>query len=284
MLNFRVIVIVVVALFATAVWTLLGSWVVVSHRAFPRMIQPGGTYQVKDRVYRLPNWPARSIREGSTRASLTRNIPILSEDFLNAQRTLLQRSIALLTSQKVTHWISGGTLIGFSQVFQTFLPWDDDIDIHTKYEHKPHLFGQAFTQAAAQHGLDVIQLMGQSEQHAEREGAAVRLRVRGTTMPVCDIFFESPMPNQPNTWGKIDAWHKHTLTFNKKEQWPAEYLWPLQWKWVDGLKLPFPAQPNALLKKQYNFVSGKELLFTPPMESHQFPYQVLGPFWRTRKA
>jgi len=255
------------------------SWAVLSTEHYDRWVKPGDEYKVGARVYRMPDLPIRMSHQKTGRKD--QKILILSEAFMEEERDLMIRATTLLDELKIDYWLSGGTLIGFSGVFGTFIPWDDDIDVHSTWANREYLFSRKFATDAARHDLEVIQLPESTLHHATKEAAAVRLRRKGKDLPVCDIFFEKEM--EDGRWAKVDSWFGDSLSFNKREQWNADDLFPLVHKEVDGMRLSFPNKPENLLKAQYGSTVKEEMVYTDPMLSHQFPYRFLFAFWKVRK-
>lgn len=266
------------------------TWAVLAHENYSRWIKPGQEYKVNDRVYRMPDVP---LKKGNMKVGRKdQKVLILSEEFLQRERDLLIKITNMFDENKITYWLSGGSLIGFAGNYKTFIPWDDDIDMHTQYRFKEYMFSTKFADLCHQHDLEIIQLVGQGKDFALREGAAVRLRMRNTQMPVCDIFFETEKTtnagekknnnNGETMWGKLDGWNGQKLTFNKKEEWPKSHLFPIRKLEVDGMSLSVPNKYNDILTYQYGKNVNNEMVYVDPMFSHQIPYRFLFGFWKKR--
>ena len=265
------------ALFFLTLVGMVLTWAFVCDAHFTRTVGPGDTYTVGKRTYHLPTVPLLNT-EGESLSQ----IKILSEDFLCKQRLLLEKTHALLTTLSIPYFISGGTLIGFTMPgLESMMPHDYDLDVHVTYDHRDYLWSSAFAQACAHQGLEAIYLRVSTLKLATREGAAVRLRLPDTRMPVLDIFFEHQDP-QDGLWKKVDGWTPQgTLNYNSKEQWTEEEVYPLVTKEVDGLTLSFPQNPTALLTKQYGKRVHERIVVPHRMLSHAFPYEVFGSaVWR----
>lgn len=264
------------------------SWYTTSYSVFNRTVRPGGTYKVKGREYVLPDLPVVSRFEDMKNARKDVDVPILSETFLFELRQLMIQVTSTIDDLGKTYYISGGTLIGFATAFGGIIPWDDDCDLHVTWDQREFFFSNEFTDVCAQRGLEVIQLLGQGLQYAHREGAAVRVRPRGQTMPICDIFFVKQR-EKDGKWVKVDGWSHggtsdETITFNSKEVWDENDLFPVQKQVLDGLLLSLPRHPEAVLKQQYGPTVGQVMVYTPPLLSHQFPFRsFVKYFWKKRE-
>jgi len=263
-------------LFALAVIGLLIAWVVVSEENFDRTIKPGDTYKVGDRTYTLPNVPILN-----SQFKEVGKVKILSDTFLQRQRNLLIATDSLMRRLRIPYFISGGTLIGYSMPgLETMMPHDDDLDIHVDFKHRDYLWSKEFAQECDKEGLESVYLRMATKKLATREGAAVRVRFKGDRMPVLDIFFETKDPKD-GQWKKIDAWNGDTLTYNTREQWPEDAVFPIRRKQVDGMHLNFPNKPEELLSRQYSKKVHERIVVPDRMLSHAFPYLVLGDVvWR----
>jgi len=277
------------------VGTICALWGIITADNFDRTAKPGEVYRVGDRTYTVPRLP---IKVDHRPASTDRPIRILSEDFMLQTRKLLQTGTQLLDARRVPYFISGGTLLGFMR-HGTVMPWDDDADVHARWQDREYLFSAEFVDHAAAFGLQVIALPQSSLHHATKEGGAVRLRLPDTDLPVLDIFFEKqiepqdqavaparqwPGDEQKTMWGKVDMWLGDRVWYNAREIWPADALFPLERKTVDGLSLLFPRDPQKLIATQYSPKAMQSMVYTSPLMSHQFPYRFLSAFWRTREG
>lgn len=285
---------VLLGLFCALALAVLISWVALSHDNFNRTIKPGDKYTVGDRQYTLPKLPIRSTTMPKSASSPDNSVQILRDEFLQKQRDLLVRVTSTLDKLGVEYWLSGGTLLGFIR-HGTFIPWDDDMDLHTSWDNRPMLYGlgprgEEFNRALASVGLESIMLPGiGTYESSTKEGAAVRLRVVGTDLPVCDIFFERPSFKDTNVWTKIDSWTvgisggPPDVVESTKERWTHEQLFPLQKVHVDGLELAMPAKPDEILAIQYSPKAMQEMVYRHPMLSHQFPFRFLFGVWTRRQ-
>jgi hypothetical protein len=265
-----------VVVFVLAIVVLSIIWVVTSFSVYTNnRLYPGKIYTVGNRCYTLPN------------VKLHGTAWLLRESFFEQERDLIVRSHRLLNRLGIPFWIAGGTLLGFVR-HGTFIPWDDDIDVHTMVEHREYLFSQEFCDECNKVGLEAILMRGMSSlQRATKEGAAVRLRLKGTQVPIMDIFFET-VNKTTGLLQKIDSWSTNSngkikYHLNTKEVWPEKDIFPLNSVRIDGLTLNFPAHPENLLKQQYGDNALTEMYARNIMFCHQFPFKVLNKMWTTSR-
>lgn len=250
----------------------VGRWYHVASRKYTnKTLEPGEVYAVGSRTYRFPKLPIKSGKAA-----------VLKDEFLLSQRQLLVDMTQLLDQVKVSHWCSGGTLLGFVR-HGTFMPWDDDIDLHVSWIHREYLWSPAFATAAAKKGLEVFTLRGASLNFATKEGAAIRLRRKGTYTPVCDVFFVAVQG--PSQVAKVDSWRSEGKRgkLSSKEVWHTDDLFPVQLRHVDGLQLPLPHRPENLLQRQYGENVLREIHARPVMLSHQTVFEALNWVWKTHQ-
>lgn len=244
------------------------AWVYTSHMYYDRCIFPGEVYHVGETQYMLPDLPLHG------------SAYVLEASYLQKQHDFLTLVGALLSETKLEWWLSGGTLLGFVR-HGTFIPWDDDCDIHTHWCNQNVLFSDEFFQKATGMGLETIFLPATSTQFATKEGASVRLRRCGTYMPVCDIFFVHSEDGD-KTFAKIDSWNKGRLAYSRKERWDVKTLFPIHKKNVDGMCLNFPNEPVNTLIQQYGPNVMKKMFVRSRWFSHAFPYIALNWIWKRR--
>jgi hypothetical protein len=266
--------IILIVCLCIAVCCLVGFslWFTICQKSYDNSMvyAPGSTYRVGARTYQIPNLP---INNGN-------KVNILKEDFLLQLRNLFIKVNDLFRAEQIAIWPSGGTLLGFVR-HKTFIPWDDDIDVHTDVKHKEYLFSPEFSQKAwdiAQ--LEVIFLMGFNANTATKEGAAVRLRFPNTSTPVCDVFFTTPY--QGHIY-KIDSWTNSTnYHLSTKEIWNPEWLYPLQENTlIDDMTCTMPNDPHSMLQQQYGPNVLKSMYSRTQLISHQTPFELLSFVWTT---
>ena len=174
------------------------KWYIVSHGDYgSEDLEPGQHYQVHDRTYTVPNIPVHGKKQ---------HIPVLKPEFLARQRQLLQDVMEFLQNMRVEYWLAGGTLLGFMR-HKTFIPWDDDIDLHVMWKHREFLFSDECKEACEATGLQRLILRGCSTDYATKEGAAVRFRHVNSALPVCDIFFVKTL-DTPDKDKYVAQWMK----------------------------------------------------------------------------
>jgi hypothetical protein len=237
---------------------------------FDCRIYAGDSYKIGNSIYKVPELPLHG------------DAYVLKESFLLDQRELLISVTNMFTHGNIKHWMSGGTLLGFTR-HKTFMPWDDDIDMHTPWSNREYLHSSKFATFADTHDLEVIFLFGGSLKYATRESAGVRIRKRNTSVPVCDVFFVQEMRDSPNTFAKVDAWNKNQVTYNSKEQWGKELLFPLKKLEVDGMTLTVPQQPIPVLEQQYGKTAMTEMYARSIWFSHAYMFTFLGWVWNKKK-
>ena len=260
----------------------------------------GQQYKIRSRTYIYPDLPTA---KGSATPYL------LNENFMCSERALLKRIVNMFDTINIQVWPSGGTLLGLIR-HKSILPWDDDCDLHTSNENIPFFFSQSFVDVCRIHDLEILVISAVDKNKAlTREGGGIRLRRMNTNMPVCDIFFVGTfcdslidltkqkristkntnlVPSQRerskrykdqcafNKVAKIDTWNKGDYrfcpSFNKKEVWDIQDVFPLQKKIIDDIRFWIPNNPKALLTKQYNDKCLKEIYVRNSLISHAYPF------------
>jgi hypothetical protein len=127
-------------------------------------------------------------------------------------------------------------------------------------------------------GLETFFLKGASLKYATREGAAVRIRKKGTYAPTLDIFFVKE--NEKGELQKVHSWDGDKLTTGAKETWPTKsHVFPLRITDVDGMEWPLPNKGEELLTIQYGDGWNKEIKSPKPLTaSHKWA------FWYTNRV
>jgi hypothetical protein len=240
-------------------------WYEISQRNYGKSIVPGDRYNIGKRLYTVPNLPLK----GKAR--------VLKEPYLTKQRELLFQITSIFDELSIDYWLSGGTLLGFTR-HQTFIPWDDDCDLHTHWKNREYMFSSQFQKDLEPVGLEAIFLIGSSIKFATREGSAVRIRQTQSITPICDVFFVKE--SQPNIFSKVDSWNKHGVQYNPTEQWSKQTLFPTQKRQIDGLNLVFPNDPETTLQKQYGANVMTEMHARNVLFSHLYPFYVFWWVWK----
>jgi hypothetical protein len=229
----------------------------------------GEKYDVEGRQYEFPDVP------------IDGKVYPLKQSVMISLRDLYKSTVGLLEDRGVGYWVSGGTLLGFMR-HGTFMPNDDDIDLHVPLEFKGLLFSEEMSVAAKAAGLELIFLRGSGEDNATKEGGAVRVRKTGTRFPIADIFFVEEVDGFVN---KIDSWKtvngKLVLAYNKVERWPASYVLPSIVRSIDGLDVSLPAMPVEVLAQQYGKNCMSKVVVRSRWISHSFPFEKLPFMWTT---
>lgn len=241
-------------------------WYIVSRQLYVKSIRPGDMYKVGERIYQVPKLPL----EGDAQ--------LLNEDYLIKQHDLLHIVTHVLETMNIQYWISGGTLLGFVR-HRTFIPWDDDCDLHTHWKNRDYMFSHQFGEDIKPYGLEAIFLLGASTKFVTRQAAAVRIRKQKTLTPVCDIFFVKE--TEDGIFAKVDSWSGENVTFNSTEQWTEGELFPTKRKTVDGLDLMFPNNPVKTLETQYGKNVLTHMYARNVLFSHLYPFSVIRWVWET---
>jgi phosphorylcholine metabolism protein LicD len=254
----------------------LALWYSVQHENFQCVIQPGEKYQIGNKSYQVPNLP------------LVGKAYLLKDEYLQRQTNLLTTIARMMKENNIEYWISGGTLLGFTR-HETFIPWDDDIDIHTHWDNRKLLYSDEFIDMVDRYNLEIIILFQSSMKSATKEGAAIRLREKNTTMPVCDVFFVKAMTDDTKEqseikYAKVDSWwNTDSVKFSTKEIWPYDYLFPTQLKVIDDIELRLPNKPVETLQCQYGPSALTKMYARSPWISHMYAYKVLSWVWHVKQ-
>lgn len=242
-----------------------------------RTIKPGDEYYVNDRKYIFPDLPLKVIMNNTFKKNTDmKSVTILKEDYLENMRKLFINTTKLLNDLGMEWWVSGGTLLGFIR-HGTFIPWDDDIDIHTIWKNKDYLFSDDFAINCHKYGLEVFTIIGSSEKNASTTGAAIRTRLIGQYTPSLDIFFEMPIldnriissADSAERWSKIDKWDKKWIYLSEKETWNNTDLFPIKKIKTDyGLEVNIPNNAINILKQQYSDKVLDSMVYYSPYYSH----------------
>jgi hypothetical protein len=245
------------------IWQAL-AWYTTAYLNFDRYLEPGEAYTVGSRSYTLPNLQAQGRPY------------LLKEKFIQRQRDLFIRVGRMFESCGIQAWVSGGTLLGLSE-YGTFIPWDDDIDMHTFWKNRETLYDPGFAKVAHAHGLEVVILLNSNARSTHKDGSAVRFRHRWGLTPVCDVFFVHQVSG--SRVAKVDSWSPKGAVTSQRELWDEVMLFPLQKRTIDDLEVWLPNQPVLVLKQQYGQNVTNVMKVRHPLYSHEYFYRVFSRFW-----
>jgi hypothetical protein len=252
-----------IAVFFIAVCILLVLKTETSKNRTSKVVKPGETYSVGKRHYKIPDLPVKG------------HAYILDEEFITRMRTLYTRINSVFEELNMDFWVSGGTLLGFIR-HKTFLPWDDDLDIHTDSKNKAFLHSDEFRNALNKHGMDSLFMMGSNETFSYYKGG-VRVKMLEHLNPVMDIFF---VHQEQGRMIKVENWMNNNMIFNKKENWKYEDIYPIKQENIDDLPIKLPSNPNNVLTAQYGDSYDKEIHCGHP--PHTIAYDMLRFIWKNK--
>lgn len=256
----------------TAITVHAGLWHHMSRRWYADgTVAPGEVYDAGDGVtHRLPDIDVSGD-----------HVRVLKPVYIARQRKMLELVTAALEELSIEHWISGGTLLGAIR-HRTTIPWDDDCDIHTHWCNRRRMFSPEFASEISNYGLEVLYLRGNNLKVATKEGAAVRLRVKGWRVPICDIFFVKRLKGEEgDLLVKVDSWgpKKGSARLSQKERWGFDDILPLRKIEMDGMALPAPNDPVGVLKRQYGDDVMDKMYARSVWFSHTYPFTALSWVW-----
>jgi len=246
----------------------LFAWIIVSNSHYSwTLLKPNQKYMVHGRKYTFPN------------LECTGPTYLLHDSYISQLRKLLNYSAQALKDAAIDWWLTGGSLMGFQKHGAIPMPFDDDIDIGVDDSHRAYLFSEKFARVAEKHNLQVIFLVGASSRLASRTGACVRLQLFGQHATL-DIFFWKKVENDKRVI-KLDGWYPpNQVTYNEKEQFQFEDVYPLQKSIdVDDMLVNLPQNPKNLLIQQYGPSVLTKIIARSTAVSHLFPFLVLNAMW-----
>ena len=260
------------------IWLLLLVFVIYGNtmiwRAFAvssythRRILPGMVYKVDGNTYEVP--ALHMDGKGY----------LLKENIISTERMLIRKFIDIAQRFNIIVWMSGGTLLGFIR-HGTVIPWDDDCDFHTSFDNFKIIGSKEFQTELRKINLERIKVFTTSSSYASRIGAALRIRQIGTHYPVLDIFF---VKHKNNLVCKLDSWGKGKFTFNKKERWNIDDIYPIQTMEIDHIMVPLPNHPNAVLEQQYGHTVLTSMKARDRWFSHTYPFKMFSFIMTTSSA
>ena len=257
------------------------AWVVVSYNTFPNKIMPGEFYDLDDKTYQVPSLPHMQYNS-SQEPSMDREIPMLDKTMLRDLRSLMKDSFTVFREAGLDFWATGGTLISAMLWAPGLMPYDDDIDVAVDYAKRDYTWSPEFATLLAKKGLETFFLRGASLNFATREGAALRVRRKGTYVPTLDLFYVRE--REDGSWSKVNTWYGDNCTYSSVEVWPTkDWLFPLREIDMGDFKMPIGNEPEKMLDAQYG-PDWKRYIKSPnPMtRSHRFAFMLTNFFsaWR----
>jgi hypothetical protein len=248
-------------------------WIVKSHETFPNRVTPGGRYILEGRSYHVPSLPHMTYG-ANEKPELDRAVPMLSRTLLIDIRKLMVDSFDTLKESGVDFWVTGGTLIAAILWNQLSMCWDDDADCAVDFGDREYLWSPEFASLLDRRGLETFFLRGTSLNYATREGAAVRIRRKGTITPTLDLFFVHERPDGKYT--KVNTWNHGQMTYAGKECWDdRSWVYPIRMVEVDGIMCPVGNEAEKMLDMQYGSEWKNYLKSPKPLTaSHQWAFWV----------
>ena len=197
-------------------------------------IKPNMKYTVQNREYTVPNIEMKGTGY------------LLKENFIIDMRNLHIKVKRLFDDLNVEYWASGGTLIGFKR-HKTFMPWDDDIDVHTHAYNRLFMFTEKFKEEVKKHDLQCIYMRGMTKDFSYYKGG-IRLREKGKKNPVMDVFFVEQVDGKMK---KIENWYGKNISYNNNETWEVNDILNVKKEKIDDMEVYMPNNADKILKKQY---------------------------------
>lgn len=223
-------------------------------------VEPKLEYHVGKRTYVVPDLPLKGVGM------------MLDEEFLLLLRKLFQKATRTMEELDIEAWLSGGTLLGFTR-HGTFMPWDDDIDVHTDLKNKDKFFNMTNINKFKDNGMELLFLLGMTPEQTFYKGG-IRVKLKEHDNPVMDIFFVTKVDKNIR---KIENWNKNELKFNEKEIWDESLIYPIKKEIKDDMYVKIPNNPEEVLKQQYGEKVLKEM-FCSNIQ-HSIAYDLLKIIW-----
>lgn len=245
------------------------SWIIIAHENYTgEELLPGSIYRVSGRTYVFPNLP-------------TQGHPYkLKDNVIEALRRLYTATTRYLDHRGIEWFVTGGTLLGVERHRTLPMPFDDDIDLGVDFSFRDTLFDEHVLTETKEFGIRPIYLFANGPKAADRHGSAVRFQLLdGPDDVTLDIFFWYDNKDEGYV-AKLDGWGRNgELVESRQERFPRQYVYPLQTKQVDGLRVRMAAEPQQVLKQQYSDNVMHSIVARPLMLSHAFPYRFLKLLW-----
>lgn len=222
-----------------------------------------------------------------THLEIKGNGVILYKSFMEKQYLLLNKVNLIMGQQGINYWCSGGTSLGIAR-HGGLIPWDDDCDIHVEWAWKDIIFSHAFAYNASCNGIEVFEMIFQDNTLTNKTNAAIRMRLKGDTLPICDLFFTKQVnENGIDYVQKIDSWEidknkKASFVFAPNEKWAATSIFPLRRYNKRGLNVFTVNDPSMVAIKQYGTNALTTGVVRSELLSHNYPFKFLPWLWRSR--
>ena len=223
-------------------------------------IVPGLRYKVGGKLYEVPKLELIGVSY------------LLKEKFMLKIRKLYTDIYNFFEEKGIEAWVSGGTLLGFVR-HKTFMPWDDDIDMHTSSENRVMMFSKEFRKELNSRGIETLLMAGSNGERTFYKGG-LRLRFSGSRNPVMDIFFVDRSSRKTR---KIENWKGMNVEYNKKEVWDTGDVFPINKTKIDDLNVNLPNNPEKVLSAQYGNDFGEKMFCQGA--PHYLAYDLLNIIW-----
>lgn len=219
-----------------------------------KKLYPGLSYTIANRDYYIPTY-----------MKVSGDAYILHESIIEQIRALTSHVVRFLNSINLMWWLSGGSLLGCTRNKIIPSPFDDDVDIHIRFEDKEILIDEL--SIANLFGLKPLESLAFG---VSRSTSAIRFSLLDSDFPVLDIFFVNVADSKV---AKIDCWNKTSLFLNSREVWDYQDIFPIQENvFIDGLQVNIPSNPEKVLIKQYGEDCMHHIVARPIGLSHVVPH------------
>ena len=198
-------------------------------------ISPNMKYTIGDYDYKVPNLNVKG------------SAYLLEEQFLISMTAMYKLASKSFEEIDAEFWASGGTLMGF-QRHRSFLPWDDDLDVHSDVKNKEILYSDKFKKILNKNGLDTLFMIGTRKDFTFYKGG-LRIKFLDKPNPVMDVFFVDVTKNKVK---KIENWLGEEYIYNQNEIWKKDLIFPIQKLQINDMEVNMPNNPHEVLSKQYS--------------------------------
>ncbi len=270
-------------LFFLLIVVVLFVWIGISYDTFPKKIKPGSDYRLKGQRVRVPFLPHKTYKTSQT-SHTGRAVPMLPIKHLEAIYDLTRDTLNCLERAQVEVYLTGGTLIS-ATLWKSFMVMDDDIDMAVDWKYREYLFSSEFATIAHHFGLEAFYLRGSSTSFATKEGAAVRLRKKGTWTPTVDLFFHRNVDGRIKT---VHSWYSNGVHYYPDRlSWKPETIFPLRQGNIMDISVPVPHDSEQFLTQQYGEEWSTVIKSPQPLTmSHTFAFLLTNvtQSWRVGKS